>query len=80
MRSTLRLGLSFSKTKNYYQILGVSAGATQEEIKQAYRQLAKKHHPDLNNGNDCAFKNINEAYEVLSDMAARDNYDSTRIR
>ncbi len=64
--------------KDYYQILGVSKDATQEEIKKAYRKLAKKYHPDKNKGNKEAeekFKEISEAYAVLSDPEKRKKYD-----
>src|ERR671932_2309171 len=64
--------------KDYYQILGVSKTATDKEIKQAYRKLARKHHPDVNPGDKSAemkFKEINEAYEVLGDPAKRKKYD-----
>lgn len=67
------------KYKNYYKILGLSsAKATDEEIKSAYRHLAKKYHPDLNKGNDAVaekFKDVNEAYHVLGDVNARKKYD-----
>lgn len=64
--------------KDYYDTLGVSKSASQDEIKSAYRKLAKLYHPDLHpNDQDCAqkFKEINEAYEVLSDQTKRSNYD-----
>ncbi len=64
--------------KDYYQILGVSRNASEKEIKQAYRRLARKHHPDLNPGDKSAearFKGINAAYEVLSNPEKRKKYD-----
>ena len=63
--------------KDYYDILGVNKDATDAEIKSAYRQLAKKYHPDLNKeaGAQEKFKDINEAYSVLSDSEKRSNYD-----
>ena len=64
--------------KNYYDILGVKKNATEKEIKQAYRRLARKYHPDVNAGDKSAeakFKEINEAYEILSDKDKRPKYD-----
>jgi molecular chaperone DnaJ len=64
--------------KSYYDILGVSKGASEKDIKQAYRRLARKYHPDVNPGNKSAeatFKEVNAAYEVLSDNAKRQKYD-----
>ncbi len=64
--------------KDYYSILGVKRDASEQEIKQAYRKLARKHHPDVNPGDKSAearFKEINEAYEVLSDKENRKKYD-----
>jgi len=64
--------------KDYYAILGTSKTATPEEIKRAYRQLARKYHPDLNPGDKDAetkFKNLNEANEILSDPEKRQKYD-----
>ncbi len=64
--------------KDYYQILGVGKSATADEVKSAYRKLARKHHPDVNPGNteaETQFKEINEAYEVLSDPQKRKTYD-----
>ncbi|MCB8935967.1 MAG: DnaJ domain-containing protein [Anaerolineae bacterium] len=64
--------------KDYYKTLGVKKNATADEIKKAYRKLARKHHPDVNQGDRAAeekFKDINEAYEVLSDEEKRSKYD-----
>jgi len=64
--------------KDYYSILGVNRNASEREIKQAYRRLARKYHPDVNPGDKSAegkFKQINEAYEVLSDKEKRQKYD-----
>lgn len=64
--------------KDYYSILGVGKNASDDEIKSAYRQMAKKYHPDLNKDNPEAaekFKEVNEAYEVLGDAQKRKNYD-----
>ena len=64
--------------RDYYEVLGVQKGATDAEIKKAYRRLAKENHPDLHPGDNEAesrFKEINEAYEVLSDSDKRSRYD-----
>ncbi|HRY82928.1 MAG TPA: molecular chaperone DnaJ [Candidatus Moranbacteria bacterium] len=60
---------------DYYNILGVSKGASDDEIKRAYRKLAHKHHPDKAGGDEKKFKEINEAYQVLSDKTKRQQYD-----
>ena len=64
--------------KDYYKILGVERSASEKEVKEAFRRLARKHHPDVNPGDKSAeerFKEINEAYEVLSDAEKRRKYD-----
>ncbi|MBW2976335.1 molecular chaperone DnaJ [Candidatus Woesearchaeota archaeon] len=63
--------------KDYYKVLGVDKNATKEEVKKAYKRLAKKYHPDLNKGEDAAekFKEINEAAAVLADDEKRSQYD-----
>ncbi len=65
-----------SRGKDYYQILGVAKGASKDEIKQAFRKLAHKYHPDKQEGDVERFKEINEAYTVLSDDKKRAEYDS----
>ncbi len=65
--------------KNYYDILGVNKNASDDEIKKAYRNLAKKYHPDLNPGNAEAaekLKEVNQAFSVLSDKTKKQNYDN----
>jgi len=63
--------------RDYYEVLGLSKGASEDEIKRAYRKLAKQYHPDINKAPDAEakFKEINEAYEVLSDSQKRSTYD-----
>jgi DnaJ-class molecular chaperone len=67
--------------KNYYEALGVSEDASADDVRKAFRRLAKKYHPDVNPGNRSAeakFKEINEAHEVLSDEKKRAEYDAVR--
>lgn len=66
------------KFRDYYDVLGVQRNATEDDIKKAYRKLARKHHPDVNPGDKSAeekFKELNEAYEVLSDPEKRQRFD-----
>jgi curved DNA-binding protein len=72
-----------SYQKDYYEVLGVSAGANQQEIKEAYRKLAFRYHPDRNKDDPAAsekMKALNEAYATLSDPAKRREYDDLRAR
>ena len=64
--------------RDYYEVLGVSKGASAEEIKRAYRKLARQYHPDRNPGDKQAetrFKEIQDAYDILSDKSKREQYD-----
>ncbi|HSE34527.1 MAG TPA: molecular chaperone DnaJ [Candidatus Paceibacterota bacterium] len=62
--------------KDYYETLGVARGASKEEIKKAFHKLAHQHHPDKSGGDDTRFKEVNEAYQVLSDEKRRAEYDT----
>src|SRR6185503_14037578 len=70
-----------AQSKDFYAVLGVSASASQDEIKKQYRKLAAKHHPDKNQNDPKAaerFKEISEAYQVLGDADKRKQYDQMR--
>ena len=64
--------------RDYYEVLGLGKGASEAELKKAFRKFARKYHPDVNPGDKTAeqkFKELNEAYEVLSDAKKRQQYD-----
>jgi len=83
MFGALRINFNFSiraynPAKNYYKILNVSENADQKDIKKAFRELAKKYHPDSAKGKEELFKEVNEAYQVLSDDTIKKEYDQVR--
>ena len=63
-------------SKDYYKILGIERGASEDEIKKAFRKLAHQYHPDKKSGDEAKFKELNEAYTVLSDKQKRAQYDN----
>ena len=79
-RTGRRLSLRVSAGRDYYEVLGVSRAADGKELKRAYRQLARKYHPDVckEDGAEEKFKEISNAYEVLSDDQKRQIYDQVR--
>ena len=72
-------GVNMAEKRDYYEVLGVSKSASADEIKKAYRKMAKKYHPDVNPDNKEAqakFTEVNEAYEILSDPEKKSKYDT----
>lgn len=69
---------AYNAAINYYKVLGISEKANQNDIKKAFRTLAKKYHPDSTKGKEEQFKEINEAYQVLSDESIKQEYDQVR--
>ena len=62
--------------KDYYNVLGVEKGASKDDIKKAFYKLAAKYHPDKKGGDEAKFKEVNEAYQILSDEKKRKEYDT----
>lgn len=77
-RQGLRFFSGVSSSKDYYKILGVTAKASKQEIRTAYLQLAKLHHPDSASGNEEKFKELGEAWSVLGNEDSRRNYDNNK--
>ena len=74
-----RTMIDFDPTKDYYKMLSLNSNATEKEIKEAYHKMARKYHPDLNQGKTTeTFKEITSAYDILSDPTKRRDYDSYR--
>lgn len=71
-------GANYSKMDNLYTRLELTASATQDEIKKAYYELSKKHHPDRNDGSTTKFRSIAEAYEILGNVSTRKDYDQRK--
>lgn len=67
-----------SENKDYYKVLSLSDNCTHDDIKKSFRKLSYKHHPDKNDGNDSVFKEVSEAYSILSDKEKRRQYDMER--
>ena len=62
--------------KDYYEVLGLTKGASRDEVKKAFRKLASKYHPDKKNGDEVKFKEISEAYAVLGDEKKKAEYEA----
>ena len=75
-----RTNQEFDRTRNYYEVLGISPDATPREIRDAYIRLAKQVHPDHNNQNDRLMIELNAIYEVLSNEAKRRTYDERFVQ
>ena len=73
------MSLQLGESPDYYRVLGLESGASENEIKQAYKKLAVKTHPDKNSGSDENFKLVGEAYNVLSNAVERQKYDSSQL-